>query len=119
MRVVYAECMNNIYKAQNTKVSKRYTENFKLPLTLNLKLQHNDKKIQLIEQESFELCFELTNWCNRADVVRDIVSEFGCSHCKGLVTVAWCFGTTLTNVNGSQLAKMKKSIPDMSLPYDL
>ena len=36
--------INNIYKAQNTKVSKHYTENIKLQLTLHLKLQQNDNK---------------------------------------------------------------------------
>ena len=35
----------NIYRVQNTKVSKRYAEKFKLQLTLHHKLQHNTKKI--------------------------------------------------------------------------
>ena len=55
--------INNIYKAQNTKVSKRYTHDtrkLKLQLnTLHLKLKH-DKRYNF-KQESFELCFELTN----------------------------------------------------------
>ena len=49
----------NIYRAQNKKVSKHYTENIKLQLTLHLKLQHNDNKKQLIKQESLELCIDL------------------------------------------------------------
>ena len=36
--------INNIYWAQKTKVSKRYTEKLKLQLTLHLKSQQNDKK---------------------------------------------------------------------------
>ena len=53
----------NIYREQNTKVSKRYTEKtYLLQLTLLLTLQHNEREDK-IKDESFELCFdlELTN----------------------------------------------------------